>query len=110
MRGSLSGTYVKSTDSYKFVQFIPDNWKNDKVKHMFKMCTTNKVDGILQQNTLYFQNKVMEEWNPITKEVSQAVAPAVTLHDKKTVDEYGKSVIELLEITAFIERKIEGKI
>ena len=107
MRRSCSGTFTQYNDKTKFVNFVPDTWRNKPTKDILKKLTLSK-SGLLSSQLIQFQSRIVQLWNPSSLNVSEVIVPPVSLHDEITTDGYGKSIIELLELVGILEKQNEG--
>ena len=85
--------YNKTKDSYK-------TWKNRPM--YFQSQCRNNISKILHaehsdfSSFNLFQQHVVEEWNPRSKEATALIIPPVSLRDEIKTDGYGMAIIELL--------------
>ena len=95
----LLRSYNKSKDTFKTWKYQPDN---------FKCECRNNISRILHGEDAefhairLFQQRVVEEWNPSSKNATALIIPPVSMRDEIKTDGYGMAIIELLCLSGIL--------
>ena len=93
--------YNKTKDTYKT--------RKNQPLHFQSQCRNN-ISKILHaehsnvSSFNLFQQHVVEEWNPISKEATALIIPPVSLRDEIKTDGYGMAIIELLCLSGVLSQ------
>ena len=94
----LSG-YVSTTDKYKRWKHQPDEYYSSLRMIVMKLIHGSQLH--LREITK-FQEKVVLQWNPLSKESTSLIIPPVSLRDEIKANGYGMAIIEILCLSGLL--------
>ena len=91
--------YNKTKDSYKIWKFQPNHFQCACRNHISKILHGEAYDFSAIK---LFQQHVVEEWNPRSKNATALIIPPVSMRDEIKTDGYGMAIIELLCLSGIL--------
>ena len=94
----LSG-YVSTTDKYKRWKHQPDEYYSPLRMIVMKLIHSSQLH---LRDITKFQEKVVVQWNPLSKESTSLIIPPVSLRDEIKTNGYGMAIIEILCLSGLL--------